>query len=169
MAAIATFGPPTFFLTFSCAEYNWPDMQRALDFANRLVRNVTNQQRSTAHMCASDPATVSNQYHRRLKALLNCFILNVKGSAKVLGIVTHYYGRTEYQSRGAPHFHMVSLILARFLYLVICVYVSNDLGWVGQRCTCDGRKEAGWNGLDNCGCSGIRREKYLVCNAQAVG
>ena len=97
-AQIQKFGPPTFFLTFSPAEYNWEDLIRWLREKNSDVPNVN--ELTPAALMNIDPVLTSMYIHNRFNALWK-FILN----AKPLGEVVSYFIRHEYQSRGTVHFH----------------------------------------------------------------
>ena len=93
-----TFGPPTFFLTLSTAEYDWEDLENFLLEVNPDFRN---KGFSLGTLISKDPVTATIFIRQRFQAVLR-FILS---DAQPLGKVTHHYIRTEYQSRGLPHFH----------------------------------------------------------------
>ena len=97
-AQIGKYGPPTFFLTFSPAEYDWPELIEYLREANQDLPNIS--ELSPSDLMAKDPVLTSTFVHQRFDALLD-FILN----AKPLGEVTSYFIRHEYQNRGTVHFH----------------------------------------------------------------
>ena len=74
-------GPPLF-LTLSCAEYASADIEE--------------------YCCTEDPISVSIKF----SAMFHTFFkIIIKGGA--LGKVDHYYIKTEYQARGAPHYHFL--------------------------------------------------------------
>ena len=56
------FGPPTLFLTFSCAEYNSADITEYLKLVNghSPEANV-----NIAQLCTEDPVSVSRQFSPR--------------------------------------------------------------------------------------------------------
>ena len=54
-------------------------------------------------LCCEDPISVSRKFSLKFHAFFKAVI--VKG--KVLGNVTHYFFKKEYQARGAPHYHAV--------------------------------------------------------------
>ena len=97
-AQIGKYGPPTFFATFSPAEYDWPELIEYLREANSDLPNI--DEISASDLIAKDPVLTTTFVHKRFNALLD-FIL----SAKPLGEVTSYFIRHEYQSRGTVHFH----------------------------------------------------------------
>ena len=92
------FGSPTFFLTLSCSEYNSPEI-------DTYLRNVNNVSASypTAKLCMDDPLSVSRKFSQKFHDFLNTVIL--KGAA--LETVTQHFYKKEYQSRGAPHYHIL--------------------------------------------------------------
>ena len=54
-------------------------------------------------LCCEDPISVSRKFSLKFHAFFKTVIL--KG--KVLGNVTHYFFKKEYQACGAPHYHAV--------------------------------------------------------------
>jgi len=78
MAMIREYGSPTLFLTFSCAEYDSPEIERYLN-------NVSSKY-SMPKLCA---ISVSRKFSQKFHEFFSAAI--VKG--KVLGCVTHYFGR----------------------------------------------------------------------------
>ena len=97
-AQIAKFGAPTFFLTFSPAEYDWPDLIAWLRERNSDIPNV--DQLSPAALMNLDPVLTSTYIHQRFNALWDFII-----KAEPLGKVRSWFIRNEYQSRGTCHFH----------------------------------------------------------------
>jgi hypothetical protein len=95
------FGPATFFLTLSCAEYYWDEMHRFLIEMNQDIPNVANLKISS--LVSLDPVMVSKLFNIRWKNFFNNVIKNKNGP---LGEVEHYFWRLEYQARGMPHIHM---------------------------------------------------------------
>lgn len=97
------FGPPTWFLTLSCAEYTWDNLHDHLRTVNSDMTGVDNL--TPGELCACDPVSVCRHYHNRFHSILRNLILSK--SNPVLGQVEHYFWRVEYQMRGAPHIHLV--------------------------------------------------------------
>ena len=97
-AQIEKFGPPTFFITFSPAEYDWPGLITWLREQNADIPNV--DQLSPAALLNIDPVLTSTYIHQRFNALWD-FILK----AEPLGKVVSWFIRHEYQTRGTVHFH----------------------------------------------------------------
>ena len=71
-------------LSFSCAEYESPDITDYLRTVNGVI-------------------SVSRKFSLKFHAFFNRVI--VKG--EVLGKVEHFYWKKEYQARGAPHYHVL--------------------------------------------------------------
>ena len=125
MCMLRELGPQSLFLTFSCAEYESPDIAEYL----RLVNNVPDKY-SINKLCTEDPVSVSRQFSHKFHAFFNTFI--VKG--EVLGPVEHFYWKKEYQARGAPHYHAV-------LWIKGAPIIGQDdpdvvLSWIQERITC---------------------------------
>ena len=117
-------GSPTLFLTFSCAEYDSPDISTYL----RKVNNISDSY-PIGRLCCEDPISVSQTFSQKFHAVFNTVIL--KGH--VLGGVTHYFFK-EYQAHGAPHYHVV-------LWIDGAPTIGKDkpekvLQWVQERFTC---------------------------------
>ena len=91
-------GTPTLFLTFSCTEYESPDIIDYLKIVNDdcCVSNA-------GKLCTEDPVSVSRQFSSKFQAFFNTII--IKG--EVLGTVDHFYWKKEYQVHGAPHYHVL--------------------------------------------------------------
>jgi len=90
-------GPPTWYLTFSSAEYYWGQMDDYLRKFNPDMSKAT-----TGTLCAADPVSVVRIFEQRFRA-----ILDFMRYSQLFGEVTHYFWRLEFQSRGAPHVHMM--------------------------------------------------------------
>jgi hypothetical protein len=119
------YGPPSIFLTLSCAEYEAPDIIEYLRMVNDVPASYNN-----GTLCAEDPVSVSRQFSYKFKTFLKDLI--IKG--KILGEVSMYYWKKEYQARGAPHYHMM-------LWIKGAPMVGKDppekvLEWIEQRMTC---------------------------------
>ena len=118
-------GSPTLFLTFSCAEYDSPDISTYL----RKVNSVSDSY-PIGRLCCEDPISVSRTFSQKFHAFFNTVIL--KG--RVLGTVTHYFFKKEYQARGAPHYHVV-------LWIEGAPTIGKDkseevLKWIQERISC---------------------------------
>ncbi len=84
----------TLFLTFSCAEYESPGILGYLKKVNDVPNNYP-----SGRLYTEDPISVSRTFSQKFHSFFQTVI--VKG--QVLGKVTHYFWKKEYQARGAPH------------------------------------------------------------------
>ena len=78
-------GPPTLFLTFSCAEYESPDI---IDYLKIVNDDCSGS--NAGMLCTEDPVSVSRQFSSKFHAFFNTII--IKG--EVLGTVDHFYWNT---------------------------------------------------------------------------
>ena len=118
-------GPPTLFLTFSCAEYESPDIIDYLKIVNDDCGGS-----NAGKLCTEDPVSVSRQFSSKFHAFFNTII--IKG--EVLGTVDHFYWKKEYQTRGAPHYHV--LLWIRDAPMIGRDDPSKVLAWIEERITC---------------------------------
>ena len=103
-------GPPTFFITFSCAENWWPDLRKLLaqleDQAGNEVSATAIRNNSRIEMTQASkkyPLFVNDFFVKRSK----CFLKTVVKEA--LGI-EHYWGRIEFApGRGQIHLHLIAI------------------------------------------------------------
>ena len=123
---IREWGPPTLFLTFSCAEYESPDITEFV----RKVNDVPPVSYNIGKLCVEDPVSVSRKFSLKFHAFFRKVIL--KG--QVLGIVDHFYWKKEYQNRGAPHYHV--LVWIRDAPLIDRDDPEKILDWIQDRITC---------------------------------
>ena len=100
-----TLGPPTFFITLTADDMNWPDLLYVL--ANRAGMNISKEdvdglssEQKRALLC-SDPITTARHFSQRFQK----FIAFMKGSSKPIGEIVDYFLRVEFQLRGSPHVH----------------------------------------------------------------
>jgi len=126
MCMVREAGPPTLFLTFSCAEYEAPDIIDYLHIVNDVPENY-----NRGRLCIEDPISVSRQFSQKFHAFFQQII--VKG--QVLGIVDHFFWKKEYQARGAPHYHV--LLWIRDAPVIGVDDNSKVLQWIEERITCE--------------------------------
>ena len=124
---IREYGPPSLFLTFSCAEYESADITEYLKRVNDIA---CTSKCNIRKLCTEDPVSVSRQFSIKFHSFFRSVILN----GKVLGNVTHYYWKKEYQARGAPHYHVL-------LWIEGAPLIGKDdpekvLSWIQDRTTC---------------------------------
>ncbi len=117
-------GSPTLFLTFSCAEYESPDV---IEYLRRV--NVSSTY-NIGKLCTEDPVSVSRKFSLKFHAFFR--IVMLKG--EVIGKVDHFYWKKEYQARGAPHYHV--LLWIRGAPVVGVDDPEKVLAWIQKRITC---------------------------------
>ena len=93
---IREWGSPTFFLTFSCAEYESPDIANYLRKVNDVPPSY-----NIGRLCTEDLISVSRKFSMKFHS----FFRTVLMKGEILGTVDHFYWKKEYQARGAPHYH----------------------------------------------------------------
>lgn len=104
-------GPPTHFITFSCAENWWPDLRRLLGQMERHAGNeieadlllIHNDFQAMKRASKKYPLYVNQFFMLRAKKFMSGVV------KKCLGI-EHYWGRVEFApGRGAIHLHMLGI------------------------------------------------------------
>ncbi|XP_053989992.1 uncharacterized protein LOC128882418 isoform X2 [Hylaeus volcanicus] len=93
------YGPATWFLTLSPAEWLWSDLIEYL----REVNGPSMAKMSPNELIASDPVSTARFIDNKFHAVLD-FICSPDNP---IGKVTHYFWRRKYQSRGLQHFHLL--------------------------------------------------------------
>lgn len=104
IAMTQNLGPPTWFLTFSCNDFNWTDILKACLIAEGHgdVDPSTLTFQEKQKLIENNPIALSRQYMVRFRKLFNF----LKSSETVLGgRVVDYTWRIEFQARGSPHVH----------------------------------------------------------------
>ena len=103
-------GPPTFFITLSCAENWWPDLRRLMITLERKAKNEPQ-----AKLLEDGDTTAMRKSVKRFSVYVNEFFIkraknfleNVLGPA--FGIV-HYWSRVEFApGRGQIHLHILGI------------------------------------------------------------
>ena len=122
---IREWGTPTLFLTFSCAEYESPDIINYLKKVNNVPDNYPQ-----GKLCTEDPISVSRKFSQKFHSFFQTVL--VKG--QVLGAISHFFWKKEYQARGAPHYHAVVWIDGA--PIIGKSDTSIVLDWVQERITC---------------------------------
>ena len=95
---VCEWGFPMFFLTFSCAEYYSKDISDYLHKVNNVPYNY-----HIGKLCAEGPPFSLKKVYKKFHDFFQTAI--IKGQA--LGKVDHFYWKKEYQSHGAPHYHVL--------------------------------------------------------------
>lgn len=93
------YGPATWFLTVSPAEWLWDDLGEYI----RSVNGPEMENKTTSELVALDPVSASRFIDNYFKGFLK-FLLS---EGVPLGKIKHYFYRREYQSRGLQHFHLL--------------------------------------------------------------
>ena len=97
-AQIEKFGPPSVFVTFSPAEYDWVEAYEYVKQHNLDLPNIATL--LPTQLFAIDPVLTSTFIRHKFDALLEFIKLS-----NVLGSIKSYWARDEYQGRGTYHFH----------------------------------------------------------------
>ena len=105
IAMVRSLGPPTWFVTFSCNDLNWPDMIKALLIADGCpdaVEDLPFDER--LEVVQKYPVVVARQFTLRTNALMRFLKMNPECLG---GPITDFWYRIEFQNRGSPHLHML--------------------------------------------------------------
>lgn len=104
-AHIACFGPPTWFVTLSPAETDWPEVLEMYNLVHKTNPGFVMYTKNTIRgAIAADPFFFARIFQTRLSATLNKLLLKAEGP---LGTIVHFFYRIEYQQRGTEHVHML--------------------------------------------------------------
>ena len=115
MAFLRQRGKPTFFLTYSPNEEEWPEMLAMLQYSEekrtgKEIQHWTPEQllkmtkKQKKYLIGSNPTVAVKMLMHRHQLFKNLIWDNKDG---ILGEVEDYYIRTEFQMRGSPHFHLM--------------------------------------------------------------
>ena len=102
-AMIRQLGTPTFFCTFSAAEFRWPEVIEAIK--RQQGEQVDFESLDWTVKCEilrSNPVTCMRLFDKRVEALFRDLLLS---NAQPLGKVIDFFYRVEFQHRGSPHIH----------------------------------------------------------------
>ncbi|XP_078691416.1 uncharacterized protein LOC144921886 isoform X1 [Branchiostoma floridae x Branchiostoma belcheri] len=108
LAMVRQLGLPTFFLTLSAADMQWPEVigSIARQYGKFLtaddVKNMNYEEKCS--WLRRNPVTAARQFSYRLNAFFKEFI---GGKGKPIGHLQDYLIRIEFQARGAPHAHSI--------------------------------------------------------------
>ncbi len=108
LAMIRQLGLPTWFLTLSAADMQWPDViqtiahQYGTILSDDDVLNMSFEDKSK--WLRQNPVTAARHFHYRLQNFFNIFL---KSSAHPVGELVDYAIRIEFQARGSPHAHTI--------------------------------------------------------------
>ncbi|CAF0967783.1 unnamed protein product [Brachionus calyciflorus] len=110
-AAIRQLGCPTFFITLSPAEIDWPELIVILvltvDRKKISIEEAKKMSRSKRiDYVSKDPITVARYFENRMGELVK-LIINKNGPFRDNKVID-YFWRIEFQYRGSPHIHMLT-------------------------------------------------------------
>ncbi|MCO5610594.1 hypothetical protein L7F22_064833 [Adiantum nelumboides] len=96
-------GPPTFFVTLSCAEKRWQPLKQCLAALNPDIALVEEHSNSTTtqKLVRSNPITTAQYYVHQFQALKK----ELKKNKELIGQVEDFVFVTEFQHRGSQHDH----------------------------------------------------------------
>ena len=106
LAMIRQLGLPTWFLTLSAADMQWPDViqtiakQYGYVFTDDEVAAMSFEEKSK--WLSQNPVTAARHFQYRLNSFIVIFL---KSKAHPLGELIDYSIRIEFQARGSPHAH----------------------------------------------------------------
>jgi len=110
-AMIRQLGAPSFFLTLSPAEIDWPELLVLL--MQILEKKIITEQEAAnmsknekIELLRRDPVTTARYFENRIRHLFNFMFNKVNGPFSANPIID-YYWRVEFQTRGSPHVHMM--------------------------------------------------------------
>ena len=102
-AMLRQLGIPTWFCSFSAAEFRWDDI------INVILKQQDDKRKSEnldwtekSKVLKSNPVTVARMFDHRFHIFLRQVILS---AANPIGCITDYFYRVEFQQRGSPHMH----------------------------------------------------------------
>ena len=104
-AMFRTLVPPTFFITLSAADMNWPDLltilakQVGMEVTEETIAQLSTEQKR--ELC-NNPVTTAQHFSHRFQNFVKHIL---KGSVSPIGEVVDYFLRIEFQLRGSPHVH----------------------------------------------------------------
>jgi len=108
LAMVRQLGIPTWFLTLSAADMQWPEVIQtiACQYGKRLtaddIKNMPWQEK--CEWLRFNPVTAAHQFKHRLDLFFKEFI---GGRANPIGQLRDYMIRIEFQARGSPHAHTI--------------------------------------------------------------
>lgn len=102
-AILRQLGIPTWFCSFSAAEYRWNDAVRVILRQQNDSRDPEKMDWSEKNeVLRSNPVTVARMFDHRFQIFHKEVILS---PAEPIGKVVDYFHRVEFQQRGSPHMH----------------------------------------------------------------
>lgn len=108
LAMVRQLGIPTWFLTLSAADMQWPEIIRSI--AHQYGKHVTDEDvrsmswEEKSLWLRSNPVTAARQFQHRLDSFFKEYI---GAKANPIGKLKDYMIRIEFQARGSPHAHII--------------------------------------------------------------
>ena len=108
LGMIRQLGLPTWFLTLSAADIQWPDViqtiarQYGTILSDDDVKGMSFEDKSK--WLRQNPVTAARHFHYRLQTFFQTFL---KSRAQPIGELVDYAIRIEFQARGSPHAHTI--------------------------------------------------------------
>ncbi|XP_062603566.1 uncharacterized protein LOC134265363 [Saccostrea cucullata] len=102
-AMLRQLGIPTWFCSFSAAEYRWNEIIASILFQENDSRSPSDLDWSEkSEILRSNPVTVARMFEHRFHMFQRHVILS---PSKPIGNVIDFFVRVEFQQRGSPHMH----------------------------------------------------------------
>ncbi|VDI19187.1 Hypothetical predicted protein [Mytilus galloprovincialis] len=102
-AMIRQLGVPTFFCSFSSADFRWSEIVDTILKQQGDMRNSENMTwDEKCKVLSSNPVTAARMFDHRYHTFLKDVIMS---DAEPIGKVIDYFYRVEFQQRGSPHTH----------------------------------------------------------------
>ena len=117
---IKQLGPPTWWMTFSCADLRWTEIYKILSKlkGNKLsdteIQHMTYDEK--CKMLNSNPVVVAKHFQYRLECLFRDVLM---GSGNPVGELLHHAIRIEFQFGGSSHAHY-------FIWIKDCPVLTDD-------------------------------------------
>ena len=120
LAMIKQLGPPTWWLTLSCADLRWKEIYKILSKLNG--KELTDQEidqmsyKERCEMLNSNPVVVAKHFQYRIERLFRDILLTENNP---IGKTLYHAIRIEFQFRGSPHAHC-------FIWVKYCPSLTED-------------------------------------------
>ena len=108
LAMVRQLGVPTWFLTLSAADMQWPEIIQSIglqyghNFTVEDIQGMSYEEKTS--WLRNNPVTVARQFHYRLDIFFEEFLC---GQHNPIGEIQDYVIRIEFQARGSPHAHCI--------------------------------------------------------------
>ena len=99
LGRIRQLGLPTWFLTLSAADMQWPDVIQTIAHQYRTILRE-----DKSKWLKQNPVTAARHFHYRLQTFFQTFL---RSHAQPIGELVDYAIRIEFQARGSTHAHTI--------------------------------------------------------------